>query len=108
MASHSIFEMLVLLIAVMVYFLPAMIADRRKRHDLLIIALFNAVVGWTVLGWFLALFWSMQPNPPRDIGDNVKEKKKIIGMQLFSRRLDARAQARQSRNAERDASSKRS
>lgn len=102
MASHSIFEMVVLLAAVMLYFLPAVLADRRKRHDLLIIALFNAVVGWTVLGWFLALFWSLQPNPPKDIGDNVQKKKKIIGMQLFSRRLDARAQARQSRNAERE------
>ncbi|NIE65822.1 superinfection immunity protein [Burkholderia sp. Ax-1719] len=106
MASHSIFEIVVLLAAVMLYFLPAMIADRRKRHDLLIIALFNAVVGWTVLGWFLALFWSLQPNPPRDIGDNVQKKKKIIGMQLFSRRLDARAQARQSRNADREGSSR--
>jgi NADH:ubiquinone oxidoreductase subunit 6 (subunit J) len=102
MASHSIFEMLVLLVAVVVYFLPAMIADRRKRHDLLIIALFNALVGWTVLGWLLALFWSLQPNPPKDIGDNVQTKKKILGMQLFSRRLDARAQARQSRNADRE------
>lgn len=65
MASHSLFEIVVLLAAVVIYFLPAMIADRRARHDLLTIALFNAVIGWTVLGWLLALYWALQPNPPR-------------------------------------------
>jgi len=106
MARHSIFEMLVLLLAVIVYFLPAMIADRRKRHDLLIIALFNAVVGWTVLGWLLALFWSLQPNPPKDLGGNVQTRQRRIGMMLFSRRLGDRAQARQSRNADREGPSR--
>jgi hypothetical protein len=97
MASHSLFEIVVLLAAVVIYFLPAMIADRRARHDLLTIALFNAVIGWTVLGWLLALYWALQPNPPKDLGGNVKARSRRVGMLLFSRRLDDRVQARGAR-----------
>ncbi|MGG1949487.1 superinfection immunity protein [Trinickia sp. NRRL B-1857] len=27
--------------------------------------LFNACLGWTVLGWLLALYWAHLPNPPQ-------------------------------------------
>jgi len=102
MVSRSLFEIVVLAAVVALYFLPALIADRRRRHDLLIIALFNAMVGWTVLGWLLALFWSLQPNPPKDIGGQTKVRGRRLGMLLFSRRLDDRVQARETRTAKRE------
>ncbi|HKT96958.1 MAG TPA: superinfection immunity protein [Paraburkholderia sp.] len=105
MVSHSVFEIIVLLAAVALYFLPALIAERRVRHDLLTIALFNAVIGWTVFGWLLALYWALQPNPPKDIGGSVKERRRRLGMLLFSRQLDDRAHAREAREAERRRSS---
>jgi hypothetical protein len=105
MVNHSVFEIIVLLAAVALYFLPALIAERRVRHDLLTIALFNAVIGWTVFGWLLALYWALQPNPPKDIGGNVKERRRRLGMLLFSRQLDDRAHAREAREAERRRSS---
>nr|WP_028218702.1 superinfection immunity protein [Paraburkholderia oxyphila] len=105
MVSHSVFEIIVLLAAVALYFLPALIADHRMRDDLLTIALFNAVLGWTVFGWLLALYWSLQPNPPKDIGGNVKERKRRLGMLVFSRRLDDRVHAREARESERGRSS---
>ena len=106
MVSRSVFEIVVLAAAVALYFLPALIADRRHRHDLLIIALFNAMLGWTLLGWLLALAWSLQPNPPKDLGGKTKDRGRRLGMLLFSRRLDDRVQARKSRTSEREESSR--
>ncbi|HTR05117.1 MAG TPA: superinfection immunity protein [Paraburkholderia sp.] len=102
MVSRSLFEIVVLAAVVALYFLPALIADRRRRHDLLIIALFNAMLGWTVLGWLLALFWSLQPNPPKDIGGQTKVRSRRLGMLLFSHRLDDRVHAREARAAKRE------
>jgi hypothetical protein len=98
MASHSVFEIVVLLAAVALYFLPALIADRRMRHDLLIIALFNAVLGWTLIGWVLALFWAFQPNPPKDLGAQTKERERRLGMGVFSRLLSEHVAARSARD----------
>jgi hypothetical protein len=102
MATHSIFEIIVLIAAVALYFLPALIADRRKRHDLMIIALFNAVLGWTGLGWVLALFWAFQPNPPKNLGAQTKERERRLGMGVFSRLLSERVAARAARAANRE------
>lgn len=102
MVSRSVFEIVVLAAVVALYFLPALIADRRRRHDLLIIAMFNAMLGWTVLGWILALVWSLQPNPPKDLGGQTTVRSRRLGMLSFSRRLDDRAQARETRSAERE------
>lgn len=41
--------------AIALYFLPAVIADRRQRHDKLTIALFNALFAWTGIGWLMKL-----------------------------------------------------
>jgi hypothetical protein len=80
--------------ALAVYFLPAIVADRRKRHDLLTIALFNACIGWTLFGWFLALYWAFQPNPPPEIARDIKVKRRLLGMSAFSTALIARIERR--------------
>ena len=106
MVSRSVFEIVVLAAVVALYFLPALIADRRARHDLLIIAVFNALMGWTLIGWLLALFWALQPNPPKDLGDQTTNRRRRLGMQLFSRRLDDRVQARNDRSTKHERSSR--
>jgi hypothetical protein len=93
-------------IALGLYFLPAILADRRKRHDLLTIALFNAVVGWTVFGWLLALYWALQPNPPKDVAGEVVKSRKLVRMRNFSKMLAERVQLRGARGAARDRESK--
>lgn len=102
MATHSIFDIVVLVAAVAIYFLPALLADWRKRDDVLIVALFNAVLGWTVIGWLLALFWSFQANAPRDLGMQTKDRERRVGMALFSRRLTEHAAEREARAADRE------
>ncbi|MGF6756663.1 superinfection immunity protein [Paraburkholderia sp. GAS334] len=93
-------------VALAVYFLPAILADRRKRHDLLVIALFNAVLGWTVFGWLLALYWALQPNPPANVAGEVVATRRIVTMRGFSKNLIERVQMRASRTSTRDRSTK--
>ena len=51
MSNNIVVQGVATVVALGLYFLPSIIADRRKRHDLLTIALFNACMGWTVFGW---------------------------------------------------------
>ena len=80
--------------ALALYFLPSILADRRKRHDVLTLALFNACLGWTGFGWLLALYWSLQPNPPKNVAGEVVETRKIVRMRAFSSALLVRVQRR--------------
>ena len=41
------------------YFLPTIIAGRRKHHNLAAIIAVNLLLGWTLLGWLIALIWSL-------------------------------------------------
>ncbi len=41
------------------YFLPSIIAKSRKHHQYDPILLINIFLGWTLLGWFVALVWSV-------------------------------------------------
>ena len=80
--------------ALAIYFLPAIVADRRARYDLLTIALFNACLGWTGFGWLLALYWAFQPNPPIEIARDVTTKRRLLRMAAFSTALIARIEQR--------------
>ena len=40
------------------YFLPSIIALARSKRDLLAIFLLNFFLGWTVIGWVVALVWA--------------------------------------------------
>ena len=80
--------------ALAIYFLPAIIADRRKRHDILTLALFNACMGWTVVGWLLALVWALVPNPPAGLASDVTAKRRLARMAAFSSALMARVDSR--------------
>ncbi|HWU26868.1 MAG TPA: superinfection immunity protein [Rhizomicrobium sp.] len=41
------------------YWLPTIIAIVRQAHSALGVFLLNLFLGWTVLGWILALIWSL-------------------------------------------------
>ncbi|SIT41256.1 conserved exported hypothetical protein [Paraburkholderia ribeironis] len=96
MSRNVVVQLIAAIFALALYFLPAILADRRKRHDVLTLALFNACLGWTVLGWLLALYWSLQPNPPKDLAGEVEESRKLVRMRAFSSALLLRVQRRAS------------
>jgi len=99
MQSHPLVLAVVLAAALGLYFLPALIADRRHRADLLIIALFNALVGWTVIGWLLALVWSLQRNPPQDLAAQVQQRQRLLHKLGFLQALTRHAEEREARVA---------
>lgn len=46
------------LVAGLLYFLPAVVAALRRHPSGLAIFLLDLLLGWTVLGWIVALIWS--------------------------------------------------
>jgi len=59
MAKISAMQVLLLLSAVLFYFLPAVAAYFKQRPNRLAILLVNLGFGWTVLGWLLVLVWAL-------------------------------------------------
>lgn len=49
---------LALAVVALLYALPTAIAVRRKHHNRVAIALLNLFLGWTFIGWVLALVWA--------------------------------------------------
>src|ERR1700761_4959038 len=96
MEGNVVVQAIAAVLALALYFLPALVADRRKRHDVLTLALFNACLGWTVFGWLLALYWALQPNPPKNIAGEIVETRKLVRMRAFSSALLVRVQRRAS------------
>src|SRR5882672_459421 len=50
---------------VVFYLLPALVASVRKHHHGPAIFTLNLLLGWTVLGWILALVWAFTGIPAR-------------------------------------------
>ncbi len=44
-----------------VFFLPALVAVSRKHPRAFLVALFNAMFAWTVIGWVALLIWATIP-----------------------------------------------
>jgi hypothetical protein len=50
---------------VVIYFLPSIIAAARSKRDLLSIFLLNFFLGWTAIGWIVALVWAVKTDLPQ-------------------------------------------
>jgi hypothetical protein len=46
------------------YFLPSIIALLRSKRDTLAIFLLNFFLGWSVIGWIVALIWAAKNDVP--------------------------------------------
>ena len=46
------------IISLAVYFLPTIVAILRKKRNALAIFLLNLFLGWTFIGWVVALVWA--------------------------------------------------
>ncbi len=49
--------------ATFLYFLPTFLALARGHHNFFLLAIVNLSLGWTVIGWVGALFWSLTKQP---------------------------------------------
>jgi hypothetical protein len=48
----------------LMYFLPSVLALARNKRDTLAIFLLNLFLGWSVIGWFVALIWAAKTDVP--------------------------------------------
>jgi len=46
------------------YFLPSIVALARSKRDILAIFLLNFFLGWSVIGWIVALVWAAKSDVP--------------------------------------------
>lgn len=46
------------------YFLPSIIALARNKRDVVAIVLLNFFLGWTAIGWIVALIWALKVDVP--------------------------------------------
>lgn len=46
------------------YFLPSIIALARSKRDIASIVLLNFFLGWTMIGWIVALIWAVKTDVP--------------------------------------------
>jgi hypothetical protein len=56
---------IVVIIIFVLYLLPAIVASVRNHHQAPVIFALNLLLGWTVLGWVLALVWAFTGTPAR-------------------------------------------
>ena len=52
-----------LLLGIGLYFLPAIIAAARQTHNATAILLLNLFLGWTIVGWLVALLMAIFSAP---------------------------------------------
>lgn len=48
-----------MMVSFFVYFLPSLIASKRNHPNATGIFLLDLILGWTVIGWIVALIWSV-------------------------------------------------
>ena len=44
----------------LMYFLPTILAAARSKHDVAAIFVLNFFLGWTFIGWIIALVWALK------------------------------------------------
>jgi hypothetical protein len=47
------------------YFLPSVVAYNRNHKDFAGVLIVNLLLGWTVVGWVVALAWATRPDSAR-------------------------------------------
>ncbi|HET9410176.1 MAG TPA: superinfection immunity protein [Candidatus Sulfotelmatobacter sp.] len=48
----------------LMYFLPSIVAFARSKRDTTAIVLLNFFLGWTLIGWVVALVWAFKEDAP--------------------------------------------
>ncbi len=57
--SINNYFILVLIVGLLIYFIPCLIAGMREHKYFYFVAIINLVLGWTFLGWIAALMWAV-------------------------------------------------
>jgi hypothetical protein len=72
--------LLFLLFLLAVYFFPTFLAGLRGHHATVGIFAVNLLLGWTAIGWIVALLWAFAPvRPAEDIWEEGEESEEEEG-----------------------------
>ncbi|MFM0339517.1 superinfection immunity protein [Paraburkholderia fungorum] len=85
----------VLLGALVLYLVPAIIADARERKDAFAVTMVNILLGWTIVGWFAALVWARHPISERSLMHFAKRAQRAVARATIDA-IIARAEGRAS------------
>ena len=55
---------IVLFLAAVIYFIPLILAATESRPNTAAIGALNLLLGWTFIGWVIALVWAMTKGKP--------------------------------------------
>jgi hypothetical protein len=58
MSGEAITGLFGLIIMLTIYFIPALVARYRQHQQTLAIFMLSLLLGWTGIGWMLALIWA--------------------------------------------------
>jgi hypothetical protein len=56
-----------MLVLLAMYFLPSIVALVRHRHNTGAILMLNLFLGWTCIGWVVAMVWAASSTPPTTV-----------------------------------------
>jgi len=80
---------LLLSILLLLYFVPAAIAHKRAHQKATSIVVLNLLLGWTLIGWVVALAWALAASPvefyvarnrdPLVVDDYLKKRVRRVG-----------------------------
>lgn len=59
----GIFILVAIAVALLVYFLPTIIASNRKKQNVGAIFALNLLLGWCLIGWVVSLVWALTQDP---------------------------------------------
>lgn len=79
-----------LVIAIAAYFLPTIVAGRREHPNKLAILVTNILLGWTFLGWCVAMIWACtgeNRRQPRLSDNDWARQQRLADIERGSRRL---------------------
>jgi Superinfection immunity protein len=54
---------MLLVILLVLYFVPSLVAWGREHHQVAAIVALNLLLGWTFVGWVIALVWALTATP---------------------------------------------
>ena len=71
MDTGGLLAILFIIGAIIFYFLPSIVADKRNHNNLSAIMALNLFLGWTFLGWVIALVWALTDNVAKDVAPSA-------------------------------------
>jgi Superinfection immunity protein len=70
-----------LIFLVCLYFLPTIIAGARHKQNTVAIGALNLFLGWSFIGWIVALIWALSADP--QIHQHVVNVSQNVGMPYY-------------------------